>query len=82
MGELGLDEVGHLDALPLVLDQQILAGGEPVDAVGQSRREGCRVAIFRGLLGNGLHHGEKVLGAMIDLGHEQLDVLLGRVCAR
>ena len=28
MGELGLNKMRQLDALPLVLDQQVLAGGK------------------------------------------------------
>ena len=77
MGQLDLNEIRDIDALPLVLDQQVLAGGEPVDAIEKARDKGCRIAHTRGLLGNRLHHGEQVHGAMIDLGHEQFVVLLG-----
>ena len=31
MVELGLNEAHHLDAPPLVLDQQVLAGGETLE---------------------------------------------------
>ena len=58
MGELTFDEARYLDTLPVVLDQQVLAGREAVDPVREALDERCRVGVLCGLLGDRLDDGE------------------------
>ena len=82
MGELGLNEIRHLDALPLVLDQQILAGGKTVDALGQALHEDFWTGVLRSLLGHRPHHREQVFGAMVHFSHQQTDMFLETLAFR
>lgn len=60
---------------PLVADQQVLVGRERLYAFGEALH---KVFGFtsRGLPGDRLHDTEHILRAMIDLTHEELNLLL------
>src|SRR5271165_5778430 len=62
-------------APPLVFDQQILARSERLNPLSEALNEvigSCR----NGLPGNGIDKGEHVFGAVVNLTHEQADLLL------
>src|SRR5215472_19041060 len=75
MRQLGPDQVLDLDPIPFVPDEQVLTGRKRLDALGEALDE-----IF-GIFGGGLtsdrvHDAEHVLGAMIDLAHEEMHLFL------
>src|SRR5215470_6180107 len=75
MRELSAGEVGDLDSIPFIADEQVLIGGKRLDALGEARDE-----IFGtsggGLMSDRVHNAEHVLGAMIDLAHQEVLLLL------
>src|SRR5712672_947984 len=75
MGELGAHQVLRLNALPLVADQKVLIGCERLDALSKAPDKVLRLT-GRGLAGDCLHETEHVLGAMADLAHQKMNLLL------
>src|SRR5258706_13574091 len=75
MGELGAHEILDINSLPLALDQQVLIGGKCLDALSEALDKIFRVT-SRGLAGDCLHETEHILGAMIDLSHQKVNLLL------
>ena len=74
MRELRTDEVCHLDAAPLALDEQVLAGGERLQAFLETRDE--ILAVGRGRLrGDGLNETQQVFGTVVDLSEQ------GSICS-
>jgi hypothetical protein len=73
--ELGAHQIFDIDSLPLVPDQQILIGRERLNALGEAPDKVFGVT-SRGLAGDCLHKAEHVLGAMIDLTHQKMNLLL------
>src|SRR5258708_17325940 len=75
MRELSAGQVRDLDPIPFIADEQILIGRKRLDALGEGVNE-----IFGtsggGLMSNRVNDAEHVLGAMIDLAHEEVLVLL------
>src|SRR5262249_20571816 len=76
VGELGTNQIPQIDSPPRVADQQVLIGGERLQTLGESLDEPLRV-VRGGLVRNGLHEREHVLGAMVHLAHQELNLLLG-----
>jgi hypothetical protein len=78
--ELGANQIPHSNSLPLVLDQQIMIGCERLDAFSETPDKVFRFTRSR-LTGDCLHQTEHVLGAMISLMHQKLNVLdMGLQC--
>src|SRR5579883_3515804 len=75
MGELGADEIINLDPLPLVADKQVLIGRERLDPLREAPDKVLRILRCR-LMRDRLHDAQHVFGAMIDLAHEQVHLLL------
>ena len=67
--------IEDVNALPLVPGQQILIGRKRLDAIGEALDKIFRLT-SRGLAGDCKNETEHILGAMIDLTHQKLDVLL------
>ena len=76
MRKLRIDQPADLHALPFARDQQVIGGGEAGDALGQALGEDLRVGGVGGLPGDRLDHRQQVVGAMIELGQQQPDMLL------
>src|SRR5262249_24958470 len=75
MGELGAHQILDINSLPLVPDRQVLIGRKCLDAVSEALDKTFRVT-RRGLASDCMHESEHVLGAMIDLTHQKLNLLL------
>ena len=74
-GELGPRQILNINSLPLVPDQQVLIGRKCLDAVSEALDKIFRLT-SRGLASDCLHETEHVLGAMIDLTHQKVYLLL------
>ena len=73
--ELGAHQILDINSLPLVLDQQVLIGRKCLDTVSEALDKIFRPT-SRGLAGDCLHETEHVPGAMTDLAHEKVNLLL------
>jgi hypothetical protein len=69
--ELGADQVLGLCPMPFTLDEEVLVGRKRLDALGEAFDEIFGIS-GRGLVSDRVHHAEHVLGAMIDLAHEEV----------
>ena len=58
MCKLRPEEFGYRDAPPLVLDEQVLTGGEAADTSGKARQKGCVIDMNCGLLCDYLHDSQ------------------------
>ena len=76
--QLRAHQIADPHALPIALDEKILAGREPDDAVREPFDEALRIGADH-LARDGLNHRQHVLRAVIDLAHQQHDLLLGLV---
>jgi hypothetical protein len=74
MGQLRVDKVRNADAFPCALRQQIMTGRETDNALAERVDELARVLFPRGVKRDRLHDGQQVLGTMIELAHEKLDM--------
>ena len=72
--ELRVHQFIHVDALPLVVDQQVVIGRERLDPLREAFHEVFGIASRR-LAGDGLHDAEQILGAMADLAEQQAQAL-------
>ncbi len=54
------------DAGPLGVNQQIVAGGQTLDAFVEPGHESAAFILAAGLQGDSLHNGQQILGAVID----------------
>src|SRR5258708_10293912 len=73
--ELGANKVLDVDSMPFVSDEQILIGRKRVDAIGEALDEIFKI-LGDCLVSNRDDDAEHVFGAMIDLTHKKLDMLL------
>src|SRR6266478_6322077 len=71
MRELGANEVRDRYPIPFVAHEQVLIGGKCLDALGEALDEILGVS-GGGLVSDRIHHAEHILGAMIDLAHEEV----------
>ncbi len=76
MREVSAYQVLQIGSLPLVPTQQVLVGGERLDALRESPDKALNIA-SRGLAGDCLHETEQVLDAMVGLTHQKMKLLLG-----
>jgi hypothetical protein len=72
---LGVDQVYDLDPIPFVPNKQVLIGRKRLDAFGELLYEIFGMA-RDDPVGDSIHHAEYVLGAMIDLAHEEVQLFL------
>src|SRR5262249_24337300 len=70
MRELGVNQVFNINSLPLVSEEQVLIGRKRLETLGEARDEVFRLR-SRNLTGDCLYETKHVLGAMIDLAHEE-----------
>ena len=75
MGELGVDQLLDRHAFPFVLDEQVLGRSQRLDPLLEAADEFLRVRCQR-LPRHRQHDRENVLGAVVHLVHQQLDLLL------
>src|SRR6516165_6885780 len=73
--ELRHGQLVKIRSLPFISYEDVVTCGQRLDACLEPGEEVKRPRID-GLLRNGLHKGEQVLGAMIDLAQKKLDLLL------
>ena len=73
--ELGAHQILHVNPLPFVPDQQVLIGGKRPDTLNEASDKVLRLASC-GLAGDCLYQTEHVLGAMIDLTRQQVNLLV------
>jgi hypothetical protein len=69
--ELGANQVLDFDPLPFILDEEVLIGCKRLDALGEVFDEIFGIS-GGGLVSNRVHDAEHILGAMINLAHEEL----------
>src|SRR6266566_979813 len=72
--EVGANQIRYSNSLPLVPDQQIMIGCECLDPVREAPDKAFRFTRSR-LTRDCLHQTEHVLGAMISLTHQKMNVL-------
>src|SRR5262252_6176336 len=75
MRELGAHQILDLNPFPFVPDEQVLIGRKRLDALGEALDEIFGV-FGGGLVSDRVDDAEHVLGAMIDLAHEEMLLLL------
>ena len=75
MCELGAHQILDINALPLVPGQQVLIGRKCLDTLSEVLDKIFRLT-SRGLASDCLHETEHVLGAMIDLVHQKVNLFL------
>ena len=75
MRELGADEIGQIHPAPFALHEQVLARRQRLDALAKALDELLRPR-RDGAAGERVHEGQQVLGAVVDLAHEEMDLLL------
>src|SRR3984885_1000917 len=71
MIKLSLDEIRHLDAVPITLDQQILARRQPLQSIRQVGSKRFRIGAASTLSYNGLHDRKQVFTAVVDFRHQE-----------
>jgi hypothetical protein len=77
MRELGVHQVLQISSLPFVPNQEVLVGSESLDALRESPDKIIGFA-RRSLAGDCLHETEHVLGAMVGLTHQKMNLFLVR----
>ena len=75
MSELGFDERARIHAPPFVPDEEVVACGKRRDALVEASFEEFWVYLASGLPNDRLYHREQVLGPVIDLAHQEMQML-------
>src|SRR5215470_3604121 len=81
MRELSVNQVLDINSLPLVPDHQVLIGRKRLDTLSEAPDKVFRLT-SRGLAGDCVYETEHILGAMIDLAHQETLPLLAVLAFR